>query len=168
MLDSGQRFEDLDLMHFALEKLDGTPRRWNADAYSVSVDARGELRAGLSKAPDWWQTVTTGRYGLISNCCLHFDVCKTLRGQSEGLLRRDSQFTNRTGESWRVWHWDALGIAESPRRRYLQLAASCLPPGNGETPLKPKVSTCNWGGGSSLWNLCCQSGETYGTHWDTF
>ena len=52
MLDSGQRFEDLDLMHFALEKLDGTPRRWNADAYSVSVDARGELRAGLSKAPD--------------------------------------------------------------------------------------------------------------------
>ena len=24
MLDSGQRFEDLDLMHFVLEKLDGT------------------------------------------------------------------------------------------------------------------------------------------------
>ena len=107
-----------------------------------------------SKAPDWWsQTVTTELHGLISSC---YTLIWTVRGQSEGLLWRDSQFTNRTGTGH-------CGVTTLPLPATGRTELR-LPPGNGGTPLKPKVNT--WGGGSSLWNVYFLPGETMENRWD--
>lgn len=133
MLDSGQRFEDLDLMHFALEKFGWYARlkggaqmpilfllmrevNWELGLDPLTVtDIRIIANQPFDFAMLQWSRASVSSTRLTTDCD---NRAAWLDSPAAGLLRRDSQFTNRTGTGQ---------TAESPRCRFLRLAEqSCV------------------------------------------
>ena len=121
-----------------------TPQRWSAESYSVSVDARGELRAGLRPTDSHWHPNHCESAILFCHVAVVEGPLSVTKHQIDNRLWQQSCMAwSPAAALWFEQSEDnrkafcegtlnlpiaqALDIAESPRCRYLRLAEqSCV------------------------------------------